>query len=388
MSIQQELTTDPLMSDDEPHTTTVLVADSDPQLTHQVRRVLEKGGYTVLVTHADRQTLQTLYDRHPDIVLLGQQLYASSGQWLCEQIKAAPRVNFVPLVLLVDYHTFDERRPVECRQIDVVLPWPTSRLELERWLETLLRLKRRFDEQIEQLARRAREIEALKADIIANVSHELGTPLLQVKSALSMLAEELNAEGTPTQSRLSNMAVQAVGRLEEAIDNIRQLARTHDIRLEPVALNEAVNLALHYLRRRWASRKAVSRITNRVPQSLPPVLADKRAVGRLLQLLLDNALKFSDDDREVLILAAPLDAHHIWVGVQDFGIGIPQDLHRRIFEPFFQVDGSATRRYGGTGSGLALARLLAQGLNTTINVKSAPGEGSTFSFVLPIAPQE
>ena len=388
MSIQQELTTDPSTSGEEPCTTTVLVADSDVQLTHQVRRVLEQTGYTVLLTHADRQTLQTLYDRQPDMVLLGQQLYTSSGKWLCDQIKAAPHVSFIPLVLLVDYRTFDERHPVECQQIDVVLPWPTSRLELQRWLETLLRLKRRFDTQIEDLEHRAREIEALKSDIIANVSHELGTPLLQVKSALSMLAEELNDDGSPTQLRLSNMAVQAIGRLEEAIDNIRQLARTHDIHLEPVALNEAVSLALHYLRRRWTSRAAVSRITSRVPENLPPVLADKRAVGRLLQLLLDNALKFSDTDRNVLILAAPLDAHHVWIGVQDFGIGIPEDLHRRIFEPFFQVDGSATRRYGGTGSGLALARLLAQGLNTTIDVKSAPGEGSTFSFVLPVARQD
>ncbi len=376
------------MSGNDPGAVTVLVADSDAQWVRQVRRALEKSGYTVLVTYADRQTVQTLYDRHPDLVVLGQHLYDSHSQQLCEEIKAAPHTNFVPVILLVDYRTFDERLPVECSQIDVVLPWPTSHLELQRWLETLLRLKFRFDGQIEQLARRATEIEALKSDIIANVSHELGTPLLQVKSALSMLAEDLNKAGDPAQVRLSNMAVQAIGRLEEAIDNIRQLARTHDIHLQPVMLEEAVSLALHYLRRRWASREEVSRITSRVPEDLPMVLADKRAVGRLLQLLLDNALKFSDDDQDVLILAAPLDAHHVWVGVQDFGIGIPPELHRRIFEPFFQVDGSSTRRYGGTGSGLALARLLAQGLHTTINVKSAPGEGSTFSFVLPVAPQD
>ena len=376
------------MSGGEPRPPTVLVADSDVPFTQQVRRMLEQNGYTVLVTHADRQTLQTLYDRQPDLVVLGQQLYAASGEWLCEKIKHSPQMSFIPLVLLVDYRAFDEHQTVECSQVDVVLPWPSSRLEFERWLETLLRLKHRFDGQIQRLAQRAGEIEALKSDIIANVSHELGTPLLQVKSALSMLAEDLNDDGSPVQLRLSNMAVQAIGRLEESIDNIRQLARTHDIHLEPIVLNEAVTLALNYLRRRWASRNAVSRITSRVPEGLPLVLADKRAVGRLLQLLLDNALKFSDDDLPVLILSTRLDTHHVWIGVQDFGIGIPEDLHCRIFEPFFQVDGSSTRRYGGTGSGLALARLLAQGLNTTVDVKSAPGEGSTFSFVLPVAAQD
>ncbi len=71
--------------------------------------------------------------------------------------------------------------------------------------------------------------------------------------------------------------------------------------------------------------------------------------------------------------------------MRDFGIGIPREAHDRVFEPFFQVDGSATRRYGGTGTGLALATLLASGLDTSITLDSAPGEGSTFSFLLPVA---
>jgi signal transduction histidine kinase len=97
---------------------------------------------------------------------------------------------------------------------------------------------------------------------------------------------------------------------------------------------------------------------------------------------MDNALKFSPPDSPVRVLAWPESATLVWIGVQDFGIGIPKTEHDQIFEAFYLVDGSSTRRYGGTGTGLALALLLANGMNTTIELDSEPGEGSTFSFTL------
>jgi signal transduction histidine kinase len=107
-------------------------------------------------------------------------------------------------------------------------------------------------------------------------------------------------------------------------------------------------------------------------------------MARLLQLLLDNALKFSPDDSPVYILSWMTEDDQVWIGVQDFGIGIAQEQHARIFEAFYQVDGSSTRRYGGTGAGLALALLLAQGMKTSIRVESEKDKGSIFSFSLPV----
>jgi len=115
------------------------------------------------------------------------------------------------------------------------------------------------------------------------------------------------------------------------------------------------------------------------------VIGDKRALGHLLQLLLDNALKFSPPATPVYILAMRPSPDQVWVGVQDLGIGIAREEHDRIFDAFYQVNGGANRAYGGTGTGLALAVLLAKGLNTQIKLASTPGEGSTFSFVLPVA---
>jgi len=114
------------------------------------------------------------------------------------------------------------------------------------------------------------------------------------------------------------------------------------------------------------------------------VLADKLALGRLLQVLIENALKFSPPESPVYVLAR-YDGHdEVWMGVQDFGIGIAEEEHEHIFDAFYQVERSSTRRYSGLGTGLALALLLARGMQTTIGLDSVVNEGSTFYFRLPV----
>jgi signal transduction histidine kinase len=246
-------------------------------------------------------------------------------------------------------------------------------------------MKRQFDHPHRRRAIETQELHLLKSDIITAVSHELRTPMVQVKAAVSLLSEDIKDNGTPDQLRIARMATQAAARLESEIENIRQLAQSHQIRFEPVVVDEAADLAVRHLARSWTSREYSGRVEKHIEAGLPLAWADKRALGRLLQLLLDNALKFSPPDEPVYVLAEPYDPTNIWIGVQDFGIGIAEEEHDNIFAAFYQVDGSSTRRYGGTGTGLALALLLASGMNTTIHLDSTPGEGSTFSFVLPVA---
>lgn len=362
---------------------TVLIADSDGRSAHALQRPLEEGGYVVLLAQSGRQTLRTVYDRRPDLVLLGSRLPEGDSGAICAQIKSDKNLGFLPVILLAD----DAPEIVHSNgngdlAPDAVMLKPVDPAELATWLKVMLRLKAQFDRKLDRLAAEMQRLDVLRSDIITNISHELGTPLLQVKSAISLLAEDVHRDGTPEQARVAEMATQALARLEHEVNNIRQLARTHDIRLGPVMLADAVQRAMRHLERSWKSRGAAGRVETRLPPDLPFVLADKRALARLLQVLLDNALKFSPPDSPVYVRAKELDSSRVWVGVQDFGIGISEAEHERIFEPFYKVDASATQRYGGAGSGLALATLLASGMNITITVDSTPGEGSTFSFVL------
>src|SRR5690606_38851856 len=111
--------------------------------------------------------------------------------------------------------------------------------------------------------------------------------------------------------------------------------------------------------------------------------ADRKAVSRILFLLLDNAMKFSDNDQPIEVRTKRYDDKTVWVGVIDYGIGIAPEHHARIFEPFFQVDTGSTKQYSGAGVSLAAAQILARSMNTEIEMESRQGKGSTFFFKLP-----
>jgi signal transduction histidine kinase len=222
----------------------------------------------------------------------------------------------------------------------------------------------------------------LKNAIVRNVSHELKTPLLQVKSAVALLAED--GENTST---LIEYAMGATARLEAAVRNITLLNELLNdsqdaYTLSPVLVNEAIQYALRNLRRSWEHKDSIERIEVHLEAGLPPVLADRQALGIVMQLLIDNALKFSQQNVEVL---GQRQDDWVLIAVKDYGIGIAPDKIERIFDSFYQIDNSTTRRYGGLGVGLAIVRFILERHKTRIEVESQEGKGSSFSFRLPIA---
>lgn len=221
------------------------------------------------------------------------------------------------------------------------------------------------------------EIDVLKNAIVKNVSHELKTPLLHVKSAVALLSE-----GGGDTRKLIEYASSATTRLETIVKNITMLGDSLEINPGPVIVREAIDAARRSLRRTWESRDHTERIKVTLAPELPPVLADKQGLITVLQLLIDNALKFSEKD---VLVDARLDSERsqIVISVQDYGIGIADDKLGGIFDPFVQLDGSSTRRFGGTGIGLAIVKLILDYHKSIIHVKSELGAGSIFTFSLP-----
>ena len=119
-----------------------------------------------------------------------------------------------------------------------------------------------------------------------------------------------------------------------------------------------------------------------LPDGLPPVVADPDRLRQVLLNLLSNAVKFTDAGR-VAVRARAVEGM-VEVTVSDTGVGIPESALGYIFESFRQADGSSTRRHGGTGLGLAIARQLIEMQGGTIRVASTPGQGSDFTFSLPV----
>ncbi len=222
--------------------------------------------------------------------------------------------------------------------------------------------------------RKSSEIEILKNAIVRNVSHELRTPLLQVKSAVALIGEDA------ADKKLISYAQNAVSRLETHIKNITMLGHSLDIHVTPIILRDAIEYAKRNLTRTWTRQSDADRILIKLEDNLPPVMADKQGLSTVLQLLMDNALKFGEgNDIEVI---GRKSEDKVYIAVHDSGIGIANDQLHHIFDSFYQVDDTSTRPYGGAGVGLALVKLILENHQVKINVDSTLNKGSTFWFEL------
>jgi signal transduction histidine kinase len=355
--------------------------------------VLREARFDLHVSTMKRGLAEAILRQHPDLVLL-----VSSGPAalkLCQQIKKhddsplvvvvlneSPPANWTGFTAGVDDFVVRPLNPKELvARLSMSLRSSRQRTRLvsdNRGLEAQLAERNR---DLERALLRAREVTVLKDSIVSTVSHEMRTPLLQVKSSLAMLAEDLKQSPEST-TRLLNYASQAVARLESTVNNITQLAASLNLRREPFSVTDAVNQAIRQLRRMWESSHGIDRIRPLLPDDLPLAVGDRGGTAQVLQQLIDNALKFSPDGGPVEVIAEVVE-DGLRLTVRDHGIGIQADQMDKIFQAFYQVDGSSTRHFGGAGIGLAIAKLILDGMETSIDAFSQVGEGSAFSFVLP-----
>jgi signal transduction histidine kinase len=224
-----------------------------------------------------------------------------------------------------------------------------------------------------------------KDQMIRNVSHELRTPLTIMYGHSELLASGDLGPLTPEQEHSSQVILEQGERLRFMVERILAL-QTFDAQMlhrEQIDLD----IWLPELVTRWQPRSArtASNIQFELETlSVPPLLADSELLRQVIVNLLDNAVKFSPQGGVVRIRAQVEDGQAI-VAVSDDGIGIPPEKLPRLFERFYQVDGSATRRYGGMGIGLALCRAIVQAHGGRIWAESrGEGHGSSFYVSLPL----
>ncbi len=243
------------------------------------------------------------------------------------------------------------------------------------------------NEEIDAQYVAVREAKRVKDEFLANISHELRTPLTAVLGYLAILEEEVSGPITAEQrSDLAQVRVSSE-RLVVLINNLLELTSlkqgTLPVTIEEFDPREPLRDAMAMTPGR--SVDVVLRVDE--PEgTMPPMRSDKGKLARILCEVLGNAYKFTRRG-EVTVSAMVVDGRGRYT-VQDTGIGIPLDAQAMVFDEFRQVDGSATRRYGGSGLGLALARRLARLLGGDIVLESVEGAGTTFTLELPLEYEE
>jgi signal transduction histidine kinase len=253
--------------------------------------------------------------------------------------------------------------------------------DANRFLE--LRVEERTAE-LQEALRKLSELSQMKANFVANVSHELRTPLTHVKGYLELLTTEALGSVNAEQKSALEVSQRAAGRLESLIDNLIlfSLAARGELNLKcsPVDLNKVAGEILSYSRPKAVDRNVVLQFD--VQPDLPLVQADEEKISWVILQLIDNAVKFTPSGGNVTLSIQPESNTLIRVMVSDTGIGIPTNRLNEIFEAFHQLDSSSTRRYSGTGLGLALVREIISAHGSVIEVQSEDGKGTKFRFPL------
>src|SRR5205085_8655055 len=227
----------------------------------------------------------------------------------------------------------------------------------------------------------------LKDEFVAVVSHELRTPLTSIQGYVKTLLQLTGDLDVEQQRSFLEAAERQSERLRRLIEQLLVVSRLES-HVEPLTVT---TFSLRALTREVTDELRVTAngqvFDLRFEEMAPPIETDEAKVRQILSNLIENAIKYSPPDSRITIRESLTDGGRV-LSVEDEGSGIPKDSHDRVFERFYQVDQSNTRRVGGTGLGLYICSKMADSLGARLWLESSDEQGSVFSLALPSAPPD
>lgn len=232
---------------------------------------------------------------------------------------------------------------------------------------------------------RTRKMEKMRRDFVSNVSHEIRTPLAAIQVSSEALAYSGLLEGHPEEQFITNIS-QHCERLSKLVDDLLLLARIEQhpeqFTSETVKLKPVLQKAVEGVSAKLVNPKRHVKIN--CPETLELTINAGLMELALINLL-DNALKYSPADADVIVDATEEDGY-AHISVRDYGDGVPPEHWPRLFERFYRVDAARSRQTGGTGLGLSIVKHIVRVHSGRTEIQSTPGVGSVFSMVLPLRP--
>ena len=286
------------------------------------------------------------------------------------------------LLIYFFYRSYMERMELQRRQLE---QFEAMNRELEIKVEERTHELRAANQKLEESNLQLQSTNKMKSQFLANVSHELRTPLNAIIGFSELLLADPRHPLATEQREFTQDILSSGQHLLDLINDILDLSKIEAgkmlMTLETFHIDDIARAALMMIRPTAAAKRIELSVS--IPPELPAISADPSKVKQILYNLLSNAVKFTPDEGRVTVTASMGDAA-IRVCVSDTGIGIAEEDRERIFSEFLQIDGSFARRFQGTGLGLALVKRFVEMHGGRIQVDSAPGRGSRFTFDLPV----
>ena len=231
-----------------------------------------------------------------------------------------------------------------------------------------------------------KQIDSAKTEFLSITSHELRSPMTPMKAQLQMLENEYFGKLTKEQKESLAIIIRNADRLDKIIADFLEISRIEAARLKFVFrqtdLKETVRETVEFMKG-FANEKNIELVVNM--GEIPIIEVDPDRASQVLRNLIHNAIKFSDENSKVEVNALAR-KDHILFSVKDCGCGLTPENQIRVFEPFYQVEKTSCRKYGGTGLGLTICRGIIESQKGKIWVESKPGKGCTFYFTVPLKP--
>jgi signal transduction histidine kinase len=374
----------------------ILVVDDEKNMREFLSSALSMiGGFSVELAENGEEALRKITKDPFDLVLTDLKMPKMDGLQLINQIlQVKPEIL---TVLMTGYGTIDTAlEAIKGGASDFVMK-PIDIDELIALLKRVLEERHRFvklkdlADQLEKANQEVKKLDEMKLQFISLASHELRTPLTAVKSIIEFMLVGRAGKLTKAQKEYLCTSDVNINRLAKIINDILDLLHIHsgsiDMNFEDLDIAELVEFAVGCLKAR-AEEKSIT-VECKVLQGLPTVCADREKVVKILLNLIGNAIKFTSEHGEVSVSARLTEeGDGLEVMVKDSGIGIPQAQLEHLFEKFHHIEAPSQPIADGAGIGLAITKGLVDALNGKIWVESKVGEGSLFTFTLPLSRED